>query len=75
MTTVVAPIAVSVGDVKFQAEFIDAMTNKLNAVVIEGARGARGLNASPWSTKQDITTALDRWAQGFRETLDKANKS
>ncbi len=73
VTAAVIPIAARVGEVTVEAVFRDGLTNELEAVVVSRARGARFLNASPWSTWSDVEAFLDGWARGFRESVDEAH--
>lgn len=70
---VLAPIALSVGEVTVEATFSDAMTNRIDAVAVNRAQGSRVLNATPWSTWSDIESSFDVWAKGVREAIDKAH--
>ena len=68
-----APIAVSVGEVTVKGVFREAMTNRIDAVVIDRSQGSRVLNPSPWSTWSDVEKAFDNWAEGVRKAIDKAH--
>lgn len=73
VTTAVFPYAWRVGDVTVEASFQDSVTNRLEAVAITRARGARWFNPSPWSTFADVQKFMDGWAQGFREAVEEAH--
>ena len=73
VTAVVIPIAARVGEVTVEAEFRDALTNRVEAVAVTRARGSRWMNPSPWSTWADVRKFCDGWAKGFREALDEAH--
>ncbi len=75
VTAAVVPIAVNVGSVTVEAVFRDSLTNRLEAVALTRARGARWLNPSPWSTWADVEQFFDSWAKGFRESVDDAHAS
>lgn len=68
-----APIALSVGEVTVEGVFREALSNRIDAVVIEKSKGSRVLNPKPWSTWADVESAFDGWAEGFREAVDKAH--
>ncbi|MGI9265564.1 MAG: DUF3313 domain-containing protein [Gammaproteobacteria bacterium] len=73
VTSVVFPYALRVGDVTVEAVIRDGLTNRLEAVVVSRASGARWLNPSPWSTWSDVRKFFDGWAKGFREAVDEAH--
>ena len=73
VTAAVAPIAVSVGDVTVEWVLREALTHRIDAVVVTRARGARMLNPTPWSTWADVERTFDDWAKGLREAVDKAH--
>lgn len=73
VTNLVFPVSVNVGHITVETTFHDAATNRLEAVVVSGARGSRFLNPSPWSTQADVRKFFDGWAKGFRESLDEAH--
>ncbi len=73
VTAAVVPIAARVGEVTVEAVFRDGLTNRLEAVVVSGARGSRWLNPTPWSTWADVEKFFDDWAKGFREAVDEAH--
>lgn len=70
---VLAPIALSVGEVTVEGAFREAVSNRVDAVVINRAAGGRVLNATPWSTWSDIESSFDQWAEGIRESVDEAH--
>ena len=73
MTTVLAPLALSVGEVTIEGVFIDAPTNRIEAVAVDRSAGSRLLNKSPWSTWADVDATFDIWAKGIRESIDEAH--
>ena len=73
VTALVAAVSVNVGHVTVETTFHDAATNRLEAVVVSGARGSRFLNPTPWSTQADVRKFFDSWAKGFREAVDEAH--
>lgn len=68
-----APIAVSVGEVTVKGVFREAMTHRIDAVVVDRSQGSRVLNAAPWSTWSDVEMAFDNWAKGVQKSIDKAH--
>lgn len=68
-----APIAVSVGEVTVKGVFREALSNRIDAVVVDRSQGSHVLNAAPWSTWSDVEMAFDNWAEGIREAIDKAH--
>lgn len=72
VSSVFLPVAVSVGEVTVEAQFRDALTNRLDAVVVARSQGSRLLNTTPWSTWADVTKAFDAWATGIRQAVDDA---
>ena len=75
VTAVVAPFAISVGEVTVEAQFREAVRNRLDIVAVANTRGSRLVNAKPWSTWADIETAFDQWVEGIRQEIDKAHKN
>ncbi len=73
VTAAVVPFAARVGEATVEAVFRDGLTNEIEAVVVSRARGARFLNATPWSTWADVEAFCDSWAKGFRESVDEAH--
>lgn len=73
VTAAVVPIAWSVGQVTVEAVFREAVTDRIDAVVVERSQGSRGFNPSPWSTWADVTATFDRWAKGIREAAEEAH--
>jgi len=65
--------AVSVGGVTVEAVFRDALTNRIDAVVVDRSQGSRMLKANRWSTWADAKGSFDQWAKGVRESIDKAH--
>lgn len=68
-----APIALSVGEVTVEAAFRNSETGRIDAVAVTSSAGSRVLNAKPWSTWGDVESALDSWAEGIRESVDAAH--
>ncbi len=73
ISTALAPIAVSVGEVTVEAVFREALTNRIDAVAVATSQGSRVLNPTPWSTWADVEKAFDQWAEGIRQAVDKAH--
>ena len=73
VTAALAPFAVSVGEVTVEGIFREAVTDRIDAVAVNRARGARVLNPRPWTTWGDVESALNIWAKGIREAVDKAH--
>lgn len=73
VTAAVVPIAWSVGQVTVEAVFREAVTDRIDAVVVERSQGSRGLNPTPWSTWADVTATFDRWAKGIRQAAEEAH--
>lgn len=72
ITAAVFPYAWRVGEVTVEAVFSDALTDRIDAVVVERTRGSR-VNPSPWSTWSDVTATFDRWAKGLRQAAEEAH--
>lgn len=72
VSVLLAPIAISVGEVTVEATFTDAETNEVQAVVVDRSRGSRALNKSAWSTWADVEDAFKTWAKGIRGAVDEA---
>lgn len=70
---VLAPVALSVGEVTVEATFAETQTNRIDAVVIDRSQGSRVLNAKPWSTWADIESTFDRWAKGIAHAVRKSH--
>lgn len=73
VTSVILPVALSVGGITIEATFREANKNSIDAVVISRSQGSRVFNSSPWSTWTDVESALKQWANGFSESVDKAH--
>ena len=73
VSVLLAPIALSVGEVTVEGVFREATSNRIDAVVLERSKGSRVFNAKPWSTWADVESAFDGWAEGFRKAVDKAH--
>ena len=67
------PFSVSVGEVTVEGTFRDALTNRIDAVVVDRSQGSRVLNPTPWSTWSDVRAAFKKWAKGVRKAVDKAH--
>ncbi len=65
--------AINVGEVTVEAVFREALTNRIDAVVIDHSKGSRMFKKKPWSTWADVEGAFDNWAEGIRESIDKAH--
>ncbi len=65
-------VAASVGEVTVEGVFREALTNRIDAVVVDRSQGSRVLKKKPWSTWADVQATFDTWAKGFRESVDKA---
>ncbi|QLE98174.1 DUF3313 domain-containing protein [Neptunomonas phycophila] len=75
VTNAVVPFSISVGKVTVEAQFREAVSNRLDIVAVAKSQGSRLVNATPWSTWADIETAFDQWAEGIRKAIDKAHKN
>ncbi len=62
-------VAIAVGTVTIEAAFADSETGRVDAVVVDRSRGARALNATPWSTWRDIESTFDYWADGIADAV------
>ena len=65
--------SISVGQVTVEAIFREALTNRIDAVVVDRSRGTRVLKAKPWSTWADVKGTFDKWAKGVRKAIDQAH--
>ncbi len=65
--------AISVGEVTVEGVFREALTNRIDAVVVDRSGGSRVFKAKPWSTWADVEGTFDKWAEGIREAVDKAH--
>ncbi len=65
--------AVSVGEVTVEGVFREALTNRIDAVVVDRSKGSRVFKAKPWSTWADVEGTFDNWAKGIREAIDRAH--
>ena len=65
--------AISVGEVTVEGVFREALTNRVDAVVVDRSAGSRVFKAKPWSTWADVEGTFDKWAEGIREAIDKAH--
>ena len=70
---VIAPVALSVGEVTVEAAFSDSQSEQIDAVVIDRSQGSRVFNAKPWSTWADIESTFDHWAKGIAEAVKKSH--
>ncbi|WP_411029323.1 DUF3313 domain-containing protein [Spongiimicrobium sp. 3-5] len=73
VTSVLIPVALSVGGVTVEGTFRESISNRIDAVVVSRSKGSRVANDSPWSTWADVESALDQWAKGIAESVDKAH--
>ncbi|WP_299488030.1 DUF3313 family protein [uncultured Allomuricauda sp.] len=73
VTSVILPIALKVGGITVEGSFKKSSSDRTDAVVISTSKGSRFANASPWSTWADVESALDQWAQGIANAVDKAH--
>ncbi|MGB5820771.1 MAG: DUF3313 domain-containing protein [Saonia sp.] len=73
VTSVLIPVALSVGGVTVEGTFRESVSNRIDAVVVSRSQGSRVANASPWSTWADVESALDKWAEGIAQAVDKAH--
>ena len=69
IVSIVAPIALSVGEVTVEASFINTDTNSIDAVVVNKSQGSKVLNTTPWSTWADIESSFDQWAEGIANSI------
>ncbi len=69
----VGVFAISVGEVTVEGVFREALTNRIDAVVIDRSGGSRVFKAKPWSTWADVEGTFDNWAEGIRNAIDKAH--
>ena len=65
--------AASVGEVTVLGVFREALTNRIDAIVVDRSQGSRVLEKKLWSTWADVQATFDKWAKGFRESVDKAH--
>ncbi len=65
--------AVSVREVTVEGVFREALTNRIDAVVVDHSKGSRVFNSKPWSTWADVEGTFDKWVKGIREAIDKAH--
>lgn len=75
VTSVLIPVALSVGGVTVEGTFRESVSIRIDAVVVSRSQGSRVANDSPWSTWADVESALDGWAKGIAESVDKAHSS
>ena len=73
VTGIPMPFAISVGEVTVEGVFREALSNRIDAVVVDRSAGSRTFNAKPWSTWADVEGAFDKWATGVREAVDQAH--
>lgn len=66
-------VAISTGEITVKGIFRESTTNRIDAVVITRSAGSRFFKSKPWSTWADVEGALDLWAEGIREAVDKAH--
>lgn len=73
ISNVVLPFVISVGEVTVEAQFREAVSNRLDIVAVANTQGARLGNAKPWSTWADVESAFDQWVNGIRKEIDSAH--
>lgn len=73
VSVLLAPVALSVGDVTVEAVFSDAVSGRTDAVAVSRSVGSRVLKASPWSTWADVKSAFDQWAKGIRKAIERSD--
>nr|WP_298929689.1 DUF3313 domain-containing protein [uncultured Allomuricauda sp.] len=73
VTSVLIPVALSVGGVTVEGTFRESNSNRIDAVVVSRAQGSRVANDSPWSTWSDVESALEGWAKGIAKAVDEAH--
>ena len=71
---VIAPVALSVGEVTVEAAFSNSQSEQIDAVVIDRSQGSRVFNAKPWSTWADIESTFDHWAEGIADAVKKSHR-
>ncbi len=65
--------AISVGEVTVEGVFREALTNRIDAVVVDRSGASRVFKSKPWSTWADVEGTFDKWAEGIRKAVDKAH--
>lgn len=70
---ILAPIALSVGEVTVEAAFRESVSNRVDAVAVSRGQGSRVLNGKPWSTWADVESVFDNWAKGIRKAVDEGH--
>ncbi len=73
VTSVLLPIALKVGGITVEGSFKKSTSDRTDAIVISTSKGSRFANSSPWSTWADVESALDQWANGIANAVDKAH--
>lgn len=73
VTGIPLAFSIAVGEVTIEGVFRESLTNRIDAVVADRARGSRALNPKPWSTWADVEDSFDKWAEGIREGIDRAH--
>lgn len=71
---ILAPIAISVGEVTIEAIFKNILKNRIDALVVSRSSGSHVFNKTPWSTWSDIKSTMDQWAEGIAESIGRAKK-
>jgi len=69
------PYGIGVGEVTIEAIFRDAVSHRINVVVLRRTQGSPVFNPSLWSTFADVDMSFDLWTRGIRETIDTAHGS
>ncbi len=54
-----------------EGDFIDAKTNRVDAIAVSRTKPQGFENDRWWSTWEDVEQSLDEWAVGIREAVDK----
>lgn len=66
--------SINVGEVRVEAVFREAVSNRIDGVVVSQSRGSRVFKAEPWSTWADVEGTFDQWAEGIRKAIDEAHE-
>lgn len=70
---VLAPFAISVGEVTVEGVFREALTNRIDAVVVARTQGSHVMKSKAWSTWADVKATFNKWAKGVRKAVDEAH--
>jgi hypothetical protein len=74
IVAVLAPVAITVGEVTIEATFRESKSNRVDAVAVANLRGSRVLNPTPWSSWSDIESIFDIWAEGIADGVKKQHR-